>query len=73
MLPCLLSMILNTNTMEIKKIHKKQLKNNVMLVRLNDQQQTLVKKSAKVNQVTYSQVLRSAINDYFKVDENEED
>ena len=73
MLPCLLSMILNTNTMEIKKINKRQLLDNVMLVRVNDQQKTLIQKSAKLNKVPYSEVLRNAINDFFKVDENEED
>ena len=55
--------------MEIKKISKRQLLDNVMLVRVNDQQKTLVQKSAKLNKVPYSEVLRSAIDDYFKVEE----
>ena len=55
--------------MEIKKIHKRQLLDNVMLVRVNDQQKTLVQKSAKLNKVPYSEVLRNALNDYFKVQE----
>ena len=73
MLACLLLIRLNNITMQIKKIPKRQLKNNLLLVRVNDQQNTLIKKSAKVNQVTYSEVLRSAITSYFEINDNNEE
>ena len=55
--------------MELPKIRKNQIKSEIYALRLNPNQKELIKKSAKMNEVPYSVVIRSAINSYFKIDD----
>ena len=55
--------------MEIKKIFKKQLKDNCLVFRVDERLKNLIKESAKINGVTYSEVMRSSLIEYFEIDD----
>ena len=55
--------------MSIKKIMKPELKDKFFNIRFTNTQKDKIKQASKANSVTYSAVVRAALNEYFEIND----